>query len=138
MSLLIKNNDIHLIGNIANHIDEHVILPFLNVFSMIEDTGYNTINLHVSGRGSFVDISPIVDVIKQTKIPVTIYIENSELFGGYNGVDGNLRSLLEIENVNIVDNTQNIYNPPLDEAVAEVHMMREIEVYKEDAEEYEV
>jgi hypothetical protein len=133
MSLLVKNNDIHLIGNIANHIDEHVILPFLNVFSMIEDTGYNTINLHVSGRGSFVDISPIVDVIKQTKKLVNIYIENSELIGGYNGVDGNLRSLLEIENVSVVDNTRNEYNPPLDAAIAEVHITREMEVYREDA-----
>ncbi len=131
MSLVIENNKIHLIGNVEKgYVDKHVILPFLNVFNMVEEYS-NEVELHLSGRDSLCDISPIIDVIKNSKIPVNIYIENSEILGGYNGVDGKLKELL---NLGYYDNTNNEYNPPLHLSLAEIHMMREIDNYKEDIE----
>lgn len=130
MSILVENNEIHLIGNVADGcIDEYVILPFLTVFGMIEDTKPDVINLHLSGRDSLCDINPIMDTIKYSKVPVNIYIQNSELYRGYNGVDGQLIDVLPLAR-EVYDYRTRDYNPPFYGALPEIQMMREYDMYK--------
>ena len=77
--MIIENNEIHLIGNVENGIiDEHIITPFLTAIEMVEHTNPLQINVHLSGRDATFDLSIINDSIKNSKIPVDIYIRNSK------------------------------------------------------------
>lgn len=135
MSILIENNQIHLIGNVEEgYIDNYVILPFLTVFEMIEHINPKEIIIHLSGKGSMCDITPIIDVIEQSKVPVHIYIQNSEDYGGYKGVTGELLDLLDKAR-KVVDCTDKEYDPPLHLAIPEIQIMREYDIYKHDNEE---
>lgn len=132
MSMIIDNNEIHLIGNVENGIiDEHVITPFLTAIEMLEYTNPSYINLHLSGKGTTFHISHITDSIKTSKIPFDIYIRNSEIYGGWNGVDGELVSLLENAR-NVIDYKNVEYNPPFHLSIPEIQIMREYSLYKED------
>jgi hypothetical protein len=140
MSICVQDNNIHLIGNVQKGIiDEFVITPLISVFSMIEDSKPNVINLHLSGSYTTFNVQIILDLITCSKIPVDIYIENSELFNGYNGIDGNLLDLLSAAR-NVYDNKDKEYNPPLNNTISEIHMLREqynynINRYNDDEEE---
>lgn len=138
MSILVENNEIHLIGNVEDGcVDEYVILPFLTVFNMIEETNPSVINLHLSGRGVLCDIQPLVDVIKSSKIPVDIYIRNSELYGGYNGICPDLTGFYSVAR-EVYDYRTREYDPPFHLALSEIQMMREHDMYKFDNEEDEI
>ena len=137
MSILVENNEIHLIGNVNDGcIDEYVIIPFITVFSMIEEMKPDIINLHLSVRDNLCDINHIIDTIKYSKIPVNIYIQNSELFRGYKGVDGQLIDALSLAK-EVFDYRDRDYTPPFHAALPEIQMMREYDMYKYDNEEDE-
>lgn len=130
MSILIENNQIHLIGNVEEgYIDSYVIHPFLTLFEMIEHTNPKEIIIHLSGKGSMCDITPIIDVIEHAKLPVDIYIQNSEIYGGYKGISGDLLDLLEKAR-KVVDCTDKEYDPPLHLSIPEIQAMREYDMYK--------
>jgi hypothetical protein len=130
MSILIENNQIHLIGNVEEgYIDNYVILPFLTVFEMIEHINPKEIIIHLSGKGTMCDITPIIDVIEHSKVPVDIYIQNSEIYGGYKGVSGELLDLLDKAR-KVVDCTDKEYDPPLHLSIPEIQAMREYDMYK--------
>ena len=136
MSILVENNEIHLIGNVEDGcIDEYVVLPFLTAFNMIEETKPSVINLHLSGRRVLCDIQPLFDVVKASQIPVDIYIENSEVYGGYNGVCPELTGFYVARKV--YDYRTREYDPPFHLALSEIQMMREYDMYKYDNEEEE-
>ncbi len=133
MSILVENNEFHLIGNVENGcIDEYVVLPFLTVFSMIEESKPQEIILHLSGRGVLCDIQPLVDVIKASQIPVDVYIRNSEVYGGYNGIGQDLTVFYEVAR-KVYDYRQREYDPPFHLSLPEIHMMREHDMYKIDS-----
>jgi hypothetical protein len=125
MSIFVKDNEIHIIGNVNGAmIDEFIVTPLISVFSMIEDFKPEVINLHLSGGYSTFNIQIISDMINCSKVPVDLYIENSEKFNGYNGIDGNLVDLTHVCR-KVYDNTDKEYNPPLEHSISEVQMLRE-------------
>lgn len=133
MSILVENNEIHLIGNVENGcIDEYVILPFLTVFNMIEETKPSEINLHLSGRDVLCDIQPLIDVVKASQIPVDIYIRNSEVYGGFNGFEEPMLTDFVSVARKVYDYRDNDYNPPFNASLSEIQMMREYDIYKKD------
>lgn len=127
MSVLVQENNIHLIGNVQDgYIDQHVVIPLLSIFEMIESCNKN-INFHISGKDSLCSLQPIIDAIRNSKVDVNIYIRNSEHLGGYNGVDGRLTEFLSIGTSSQVLNEE--YNPPFECSIPEIQMMREMENY---------
>lgn len=132
MSICVKDNEIHIIGNLeGGMIDEFIVTPLITIFSMIEDSKPEVINLHISGAYTNFNIQIIKDMISCSKVPVDIYVENSELFNGYNGIDGNLVDLLGTAR-KVYDNKNKEYNPPLENSIPEVHMIREQYNYQDD------
>ena len=142
MSILVENNEIHLIGNVENGcIDEYVVIPFLIAFNMIEDSKPQDIRLHLSGNTVLCDIQPLVDAIRYSKIPVDVYIRNSEFYRGYNGIGQDLEEFQSVAR-KVYDYKNVDYNPPFYAALPEIQMMREYDMYKfgtydEDDEDYE-
>ena len=128
MSVCVLNNHIHLIGNVGDgYVDEYVVIPFLTTFSMIEES-YPEIFLHLSGRGSFCDLQPIIDAVLNSKVPVNCIVQNTEKIGGFNGVSGNLE-LLKDAIKNVQYQLEEEYNPPFEHSISEIHMTREHDTY---------
>jgi hypothetical protein len=137
MSILVENNEIHLVGNVEDGcIDEYVVLPFLTVFNMIEETKPQEIRLHLSGRSVLCDIQPLIDAINASQIPVDIYIRNSEVYGGYNGIGPDLIVFYNVAR-KVYDYRNTEYDPPFHLALPEIQMMREHDMYKFDTYEEE-
>jgi hypothetical protein len=137
MSILVENNEIHLIGNVEDGcIDEYVVLPFLTVFNMIEEIKPQEIRLHLSCRRVLCDIKPLIDVINSSQFPVDIYIRNSELYGGYNGIGQELTDFYTLAR-QVYDYREREYDPPFHLALPEIQMMREHDMYKFDTYEEE-
>ena len=132
MSILVENNEIHLIGNVEDGcIDEYVVLPFLTVFNMIEETNPQEIRLHLSCRRVLCDIKPLIDVINASQIPVDIYIRNSEVYGGYNGIGPDLIVFYNVAR-KVYDYRNTEYDPPFHLSLPEIQMLREHDMYKFD------
>jgi hypothetical protein len=129
MSILVENKEIHLIGNVNGCIDEYVVIPFLIAFNIIEESKPQEIMLHLSGRGVMCGIQPLIDVIRYSKIPVDVYIRNSEFYGGYNGIGQELIDFYTVAR-KVYDYRQREYNPPFYAALPEIQMMREYDMYK--------
>ncbi len=120
MSLLIKNNEIHIIGII----DEYIVQPFINNFKTIENN-YSSVELHLSGEKTEVYIQSIIDCVKNSKVDVNVHVHNALENGGYNGIGGDFFNFLNFAKKIYADSgislsgytyetVNSIYNPPME------------------------
>ena len=146
MSVLVEQNNLHLVGNVDGFsgsggiVDQYAIMPFLSALDMLEAC-HKEINIHISGRDASCSVECLVDALKACKAQVNIYVQNSEKYGGYNGVDGKMLEFLSMEARVVFSQME--YNPPFDHAIPEVNIVREMDRYyaygveNEEEEDYE-
>jgi len=131
MSLLVINNQIHIIGII----DEYVVEPFISNFNNISKN-HSSIEIHLSGEKTETYIEPIIECLRNSKIDINVYVHNALTHGGYNGIGGDFFNFLNFAKRIYVDNgivlsgytyetNNSIYNPPMESIVEEVCCTRQ-------------